>query len=639
MSQILINKAKEVLTKYWGYDSFLKSQEEIINSILQGNDTICLIPTGGGKSLCFQIPAIIKEGTCLVISPLIALITDQVEKLKSLNLPADGLHSGMDKNHQNQVIKKVLVGEIKLLYISPEKLNSKSFRKIIEKIDVSFIAVDEAHCISQWGYDFRPDYLDIYKIKNIYPELQVCAFTATANSKTLKDIKSYLKVKKPNIIRGSFLKRNIRFGVVQTEKKLKVLELLIKEFGGSGIIYMRSRKGTVVLDNILRKSGLNSAYYHAGMSNEERFDVQSSWIKNETQVIVSTTAFGMGIDKPDVRFVLHYDLPTSMEEYYQEAGRAGRDGNMSNAVIIYNNKDLMNLTKKSIENFPSIQEIISTYNNLVRYSDIKLIPSEGIAKAFKVEDFFKFNQLPTIKTYRCLSELERIGYISLNISLRDKNSLLKLNIGENELNEFEKNDKIGFEILKASILIYEGLFITKTSISEEQIADKLDIDIKMVLSTLGKLNVKKIVDYEKRSDDIIINFRNIEGLRIDEKALRFRKNLLINNTKSIVKYLEFNKCRQANILNYFGEKLKKACNKCDNCLEVNKTNYDKIEFFNYSQAINNYEFSESTDLDDLIYIDTYIKREKNTQMLKLLIKSGKLSVSGDKVYNTKYNTK
>ena len=632
MSEILIDKASKVLKKYWGYDSFLKSQEEIIISILQGKDTICLIPTGGGKSMCFQIPAIIKEGTCLVISPLIALITDQVERLKSINLPADGLHSGMNKNHQNQVIKKVLTGDIKLLYISPEKLNSKSFNKVLDQINVSFIAVDEAHCISQWGYDFRPDYLNIHKVKSIYPELQICAFTATANSKTLKDIKSYLKVKNPNVIRGSFLKKNLRFGVIKTEKKIKVLELLIKEFEGSGIIYMRSRKGTVILDNILRKIGIDSAHYHAGMSSEERLDVQSSWIKNKTQIIVSTTAFGMGIDKPDVRFVLHYDLPTSMEEYYQEAGRAGRDGNMSNAVIVYNNKDLMNLTKKSIENFPSIQEIISTYNNLVSYCDISMIPTEGITETFKVEDFFKFNQLTIIKTYRCLSECERIGYISLNISLRDRSSLLRLNISENELNDLEKSDNFGFEILKASVLIYEGLFFSTTSISEQNIAQKLDLDLKLVISKLEDLNVKQIVDYEKRSNNILIDFRNIEGLKIDEKALKFRKKRLVNNTKAIEKYLDFNKCRQINILKYFDEKLKKACNECDICLEVDKTNYDKSEFFNYSQAINNYEFSESTDLDDLIYIDTYMKRNKNTQMLKSLIQTGKLSISGDKVF-------
>lgn len=631
MSKVLIEKANRVLKKYWGFDSFLKSQEEIIISILEGKDTICLIPTGGGKSMCFQIPAIIKEGTCLVISPLIALITDQVQRLKSLGIRADGLHSGMNKTQQNHVIDKVLIGDTKLLYISPEKLNSNSFKKIIQKISVSFIAVDEAHCISQWGYDFRPDYLNIHKVKNILPNLQICAFTATANSKTLKDIKTYLSIKNPKTIRGSFLKKNIRFGVINTEKKLKVLELLIKEFEGSGIIYMRSRKGTVILDNILRKSGINSEYYHAGMNSDERLKVQSSWIKNKTQIIVSTTAFGMGIDKPDVRFVIHYDLPTSMEEYYQEAGRAGRDGNLSNAVVIYNNKDLMNLSQKSVENFPSIQEIVSTYNSLVSYCKIKIIPNEGVTEIFKVENFLQFNGFSFVKTYRCLSELERIGYISMNISLRDKDSLLKLNISENQMIELEKTNNVGFKILKAVVLIYEGLFITKTSISEEKIAKKLDVDTKMIHSILEDLSVKKIVDYEKRSDDILINFRNIEGLRIDEKALKFRKNRLVNNTKTIVKYLEFNKCRQINILSYFGEKLKKACNVCDICLETDKTKYNKKEFLYYLEAIDNFEFSENTDLDDLMYIDTYIKRNKNTQMLKSLIQSGKLSLSGDKV--------
>jgi len=627
-----VKKALEVLKKYWGFDTFLLNQTQIIKSILNGNDTIALIPTGGGKSLCYQIPALISEGTCLVISPLIALISDQVQRLKSIGIKAEGLHSGLLKKEAESVLSKFIAGEIKLLYLSPEKLQSRYLKKTLEKINLSFIAIDEAHCISQWGYDFRPEYKKIHNIKELFPNIQINAFTATANSKTLKDIKQYLKLNKPQIIRGSFLKNNITFAVIKTEKKIKTLKNILNQLNGSGIIYMRSRKGTVVLSEILNKSNINSEYYHAGMTPENRKLIQANWLLNKTRVIISTTAFGMGIDKSNVRFVIHYDLPGSMEEYYQEAGRAGRDGQKSDAIIIYNQNDVNKLYKNNIEYFPSVFEIKNTFNNLIKYYSIQKTDKINLLKLLNIEDFYSFNKISNYITYLCIVELERYNAIELNIPLSKVLSTLKLNFNPNQLTSESIFRLSELKLIKASLLLYEGLFLIDSKINEELIANRLGITKSLVVKTLEELKSKMLINYHKQEQKLSITFKNTEKLLINEIEIKFRKKRLIDNIKTIISYLEDkNSCRQKNIVNYFDEKLKKNCKICDICLDANNNKYTKLEFIEFNKKLDNYKFDENTDLDDLLFLDSYLKRKRNIQIVKKIIASGKLSLVGNQI--------
>ena len=627
MSEILTDKPVEVLKQYWGFDSFYKDQEQIIASILQGKNTISLVPTGGGKSLCFQIPALLKEGTCLVISPLIALIEDQVNRLKKMDIPAEGVHSGQDPKIQNQNLFKFSSGQLKLLYISPERLHTESFKGFLKDSKISFIAVDEAHCISQWGYDFRPEYRKICKVKEIFPDIQICAFTATANSKTLRDIKTYLNMDKYDLFRSSFLKSNIRFGIIETESKLKILTLLLKEFKGSGIIYMRSRNGTEILSNKLNSLGYQTLYYHAGMSSDDRISVQHKWLVNDKRIIVSTTAFGMGIDKPDVRFVIHYDLPTSMEEFYQEAGRAGRDRKLSDAVIIYHNKDLLSMKLRDIDSFPTIDQIIKSYRNLKKQYDLRKGLGKEMMVEFNLGNFVKKSGLPKLTTIKAVTELERCGFIEFNINPKHSQSLVKINLNENEIDSLLKSDDTKYRIIKTLIFTTNDIFLVKKPISEKAISNELNI--KNVSHHLAELADSGGISYEKKSQNIQFLIKDTENVRLDEHELEFRRNRLTYNYKIVKSYLEFEDCKQKYILNYFGEKLKKKCGICYICLNSKNERFTKSEFHDYSDKIKKILSKGWTEMEDLIYIDTYLCRQKNKQMLKGIIKKGHLQVRGN----------
>jgi len=625
------NKALSILKKYWGYDSFLPNQESIIKSIFEQKDTVALIPTGGGKSLCFQIPALALEGTCIVISPLIALIDDQIQRLKSLDIPAEGLHSGLDKTRKDDIIAGLFDGRLKLLYISPEKLQSEKFRKILERIKLSFIAVDEAHCISQWGYDFRPDYLKISNIKELFPGIPIAAFTATANKKTLKDIIKHLDLNRPKVIKGSFLKSNLSFGVIETEKKIRVLNLLLKEFDGSGIIYMRSRRGTVFLADLLKKNGENVSYYHAGMNPESRRKVQSDWLNNKVRVIVSTTAFGMGIDKPDVRFVIHFDLPGSIEEYYQETGRAGRDGKKSDVVLVYNKNDLSVLKKNNLDTFPHLFDIKTTYNRLLEFCKIDINDSKSNTVKIDLEEFYSYNKLDKFKTYKCLKELERYGIISMNIPIQDIFSQLKFNFQADFLDKLRIQNEDKYQVLYNANLIYEGLFISHTKISEERIAKKAGMDTQLVVKLLEEISEDKIVVYNRQKLRFSITFLQKSEIFIDEKELSFRKKIMESNINSIFEYLSYKKCRQKFILKYFDEKLRKTCKICDICSGVANTIFSKAEFINFKKTIEGFQFNKNTDIDDLMFVDTYQNRNKNFEMLKRFFEMGFLVAQGNKI--------
>lgn len=631
MSKILIDKAKDILKQFWGFDSFYQDQEQIITAILKGENTISLVPTGGGKSLCFQIPALIKDGTCLVISPLIALIEDQISRLKSLNIPAEGVHSGQDPKVQNEILYNFTSGHLKMLYISPERLQTETFRSFINEAKISFIAIDEAHCISQWGYDFRPEYRKISNIREIFPDIQMCAFTATANIRTLQDIKSYLGLGAYSLFRSSFLKQNIRFGIIHSESKLKILSLLIKEFQGSGIIYMRSRNGTEILSNKLNSLGYNTMFYHAGMTTEDRKYVQDKWLINETRIIVSTTAFGMGIDKPDVRFVIHYDLPTSMEEFYQEAGRAGRDGKMSDSVIIYHNKDILNMKLRDIDSFPDIKNINTTYHNLIRFSNVNFRDQNEIKLSFDLANFVNKNRLPKLITVRSITELERYGFIAFNINPKHSQSKLKINLNDYEIDSLRSTDEIKFSILKMIIFNTNNIFAIKKPISENEISVQTGYDFSSIKKHLNEMADSGLIAYEPGNQNIQLIFKNHEDIHIDHNELEFRKKRLIRNFNTIKSYLEFKSCRQKYVLKYFDEKLKKKCGICDICLNSKEENYTQHELKYYSERIENMLSTGWAEMEDLIYFGTYLKRHKNKQMLKNFLKKGNFQILGNKI--------
>ena len=622
-----LGKAISVLSHYWGFNSLYPEQEEIISYILDGKNTISLVPTGGGKSLCFQIPALIKEGTCLVISPLIALIEDQVGRLKSIGAPAEGLHSGLDPEVKESIEQDFVCGRLKLLYISPERLQAASFREMLRNTNISFVAVDEAHCISQWGYDFRPEYRIISNIRELFPSIQICAFTATANSMTLRDIKEYLKMDSYVLYRSSFLKPNIRFGTIYSENKLKVLCLLMNEFPGSGIIYMRSRNGTEILSNKLNRLSFSTLYYHAGMSAEERKEVQGKWLAGETRVIVSTTAFGMGIDKPDVRFVIHYDLPTSLEEFYQEAGRAGRDRKISDAVILYHDKDLANMKARDIDSFPSLAEINSTYSNLLDYCNYKPDMQDDVSLSFDTDGFIRFNGMKRTVAFRALAELERFGFIEFNISPKQSRSMIKLLLSDDKLESLRSENDTAFSILNAIIMSSNEIFTIKRPVTESKIAEVTGNDLMTVYSSLDDLAEKNLIYYDKIEQDAIITFKNSTGIKPDKNGLKFRKKRLENNYRNIKSYLEYLDCRQKLVLKYFGEKLKKKCGICDICLQYDNDSVTGDDYTRFCEKAGAH-MENWIDFQDVIYYDGYLNRIKNKKMLKKMLSEGQFQFCG-----------
>lgn len=401
-----------ILAKYWGYHSFRPLQEEIITSVLQGNDTLALLPTGGGKSVCFQVPALVQEGVCIVISPLIALMKDQVDNLQKKGISAIAITSAMHKREIDIAFDNCVYGNIKFLYLSPERLITPIAQARIQKMKVSLIAVDEAHCISQWGYDFRPSYLEIAKLRELQPKVPVLALTATATPEVVKDIQEKLRFKKANVLQKSFERKNLAYVVIGEEDKLSRLLKVVNNVGGTGVVYVRNRKKTQEVAAFLQKNKIPADFYHAGLTPGERSQKQDSWIKNKTRVIVATNAFGMGIDKPDVRFVVHLDLPDSLEAYFQEAGRAGRDEGKAYAVMLYNEADINDLKSNVEMSFPSVEEIRQTYQALANYYQLAVGSGEGAAFDFDISELCRNYKLEPVTVFNSIRFLEKEGYIS-----------------------------------------------------------------------------------------------------------------------------------------------------------------------------------------------------------------------------------
>ena len=565
-----IQKSRAVLKQYWGYDNFRPLQEDIILSVLEGRDTLALLPTGGGKSICFQVPALVKGGLCIVISPLIALMKDQVEHLRDRHIKAGAIYSGMRVSEIEATIDNCLFDpEYRFLYVSPERLQTESFKVNFERMPVSMIAVDEAHCISQWGYDFRPPYLEIAKIRKVFPKVPVLALTATATPEVVKDIQLRLEFKTENVFQKSFKRSNLTYFVVNEEDKNSRMLRIMNRYPGSGIVYVRNRRKTAETAEFLRNNGISADHYHAGLDPRERDRKQQSWMKGETRVMVSTNAFGMGIDKPDVRFVVHIDLPDTLEAYFQEAGRAGRDEKAAVAILLYDHNDIAQLKRNFTFTFPELDRVREVYRELCQSHHIELGTGQGKVFPFSMDEHARTVKMNATQYFSALKLLQNIGVILISEHLREK-SQIQFRLNGDQLLKYQK-EKPDFEPLITVILrSYSGVFSQYTDIDERLIANRLETTEEAVVEQLKTLRSEKILSYQPLSNIPLLVFLkdriDEKYLYFDKKIYDFRKEKAEERLAAVENYVKCdNVCRSQLLLQYFGEWDSTPCGECDVC--------------------------------------------------------------------------
>lgn len=566
-----------ILTRYWRHQQFRPLQEDIITSVLNGHDTLALLPTGGGKSICFQVPTLLLEGLAVVITPLIALMKDQVEQLKQRGIDAVAIHSGMSRREIDVLLDNCVFGPIKFLYVSPERLHTEIFIARVKRMKVAMIVVDEAHCISQWGYDFRPSYLQIGSLRALKPDVPVIALTATATAQVCEDIQEKLLFRQPaGIFRRSFARENVSLVVRKTESKERKLMEVLQKVKGSAILYVRSRKATQDIATWLMRRGVTASFYHAGLTVEERTRRQEEWIGNKTRVMVATNAFGMGIDKPDVRVVIHLDLPENLESYYQEAGRAGRDGARSFATIIYNEADAIVLREKTEQAHPAPEAIKKIYQALANYYQLALGSGVGESFNFDLHDFSNRFGIPAPEVYVGLKKLEEEGFIQFNESFFSPSHLCIV-VDRAKLYEFQIANARFDPVIKMILRLYGGeLFAGFVKISELQMARALHVTYDEMVSILNHLTALQIVVYEPVKDKPQVTFvmprQDADRLPLNIRRLEERKRLVMGKMQAMLDYAdETVRCRMQVIQDYFNDPLARACGICDVCLSKKKT--------------------------------------------------------------------
>ena len=565
-----MNKYQEILKQYWGYDSFRDLQEEIITSIGEGKDTLGLMPTGGGKSITFQVPALAQEGICIVITPLIALMKDQVQNLRKRGIKALAIYSGMTRQEILTALENCIFGNYKFLYISPERLDTEIFRTKLRSMKVSIITVDESHCISQWGYDFRPAYLKIAEIRELLPGVPVLALTATATPEVVKDIQTRLNFREGNVFRMSFERKNLAYIVRKTDNKTKELLHILQRISGSAIIYVRNRRRTKEITELLTNEGITADFYHAGLDNAVKDLRQKRWQSGEVRVMVATNAFGMGIDKPDVRIVLHLDLPDSPEAYFQEAGRAGRDGEKAYAVILYAKSDKMTLHKRIVDTFPEKEYILNVYEHLQYYYQMAMGDGFQCIREFNLEEFcrkFKYFPVPVDSALKILTQA---GYLEYTDE-QDNSSRILFIIRRDELYKLREMGKEADALIQTILRSYTGVFTDYAYISEESLALRTGLTRQQIYNILVTLTKRRIVDYipRKKTPYIIytrerldLRFLHIPPIVYEERKARYEARI-----KAMEEYVTTeNVCRSRMLLHYFGEKNEHNCGQCDVCL-------------------------------------------------------------------------
>ena len=567
---------QEVLKKYWGYDSFRSLQAEIIDSLLQGCDTLALMPTGGGKSICYQVPALMLDGICLVVSPLIALMKDQVQQLQNRGIKAACLISGTTGIEQEIVYNKCIHGSIKLLYVSPERLKQQVFIEHFRQMRVSFIAIDEAHCISQWGYDFRPSYLEIAKIRAYHPKIPMLALTATATPQVADDIRRQLMFTATSrLFKSSFQRPNLAYMVFREEDKMGRLLRIAYNVGGSGIIYVRNRRRTHEIADRLVANGISATYYHAGLEPKERDIAQRRWTQGEVRAIVATNAFGMGIDKPDVRYVVHMDIPTSIEAYFQEAGRAGRDGNKAYAVLLYNDDDLDTLQRNFESNYPTRKQIANIYRAICNYYQLPIGSGTDCQFDFDFEALCSTYRFNVMEFFSATRFLEKEGLLSLP-ELDESQSRLYIPLSREDVYRFQVEQPRYSDLMALLLRMYGGLFSDFTPISEQVLARRLYLDPQQIRNMLLHMDALKAIIYRPRhlKPQIIFTSPRIDAndLYLTESNYTELKQQAAKRMEAIRRYvLSAEDCRSTMLLHYFGETEAAPCGSCDYCLQHKKT--------------------------------------------------------------------
>lgn len=626
----------KILKDYWGYDSFRPLQEDIIKSVLSGNDTLALMPTGGGKSLCYQVPAMVKPGLCLVISPLIALMKDQVENLRKKNITAFAIFSGMSRKEVINTFKVASESNCKFLYVSPERLETSLFKEYLPGLDINLIAVDEAHCISQWGYDFRPPYLRIHELRKEMPDIPVMALTASATPLVQEDICD--KLRKPNekthqfsIFRQSFERPNLSYSVFRVDSKINKIIEVLKKVPGCGIVYCKSRRRTKEISELLQLQNISADYYHAGLPQEERSKKQEDWVKNKTRVIVCTNAFGMGIDKPDVRTVVHADVPDCLENYYQEAGRAGRDGKKSFAVLLYDNADLFELEEMINVRFPSLGDIRNIYQSVANYLQLPAGSGEGSYFEFDFTDFIRKFKLTSFSALYSLKALEQEDWLAFNeqVFLPPSASFI---LSKEALYEFEKNHPRLEPCIKTLLRAYAGIFDIPVTISEKVIAGLMRKELSEVLDNLTELHRLGVIEYKPQTDKPQLFFPRsrvkAEDVRIDMAAYNKRKETYRKRTKKMIEYVsETGECRSRIIGSYFGDKNIRSCGVCDNCLRQKSISLPSEEFEKILHSVTTILQKNPLHTKDLINSLSAYKKEKAWKVLELLHAENKIEMS------------
>lgn len=563
-----------ILKKYWGYEQFRSLQEDIIISVLQGKDTLALMPTGGGKSITYQVSGIYLEGICLVITPLIALMKDQVDELKRRDIAAEAIYTGMTFDKVESALNRAVGGKLKFLYVSPERLGSVRFREHLKRMKVGLLAVDEAHCISQWGYDFRPSYLQIAEVRVFFPETPVLALTATATPAVAEDIQKQLKFAVPNVLSKSFRRENISYVVRKANDKLGELLHILSNLQGGAIVYVRKRATAVELSGFLVANGIRADYYHAGMTSMQRTQKQESWKIGETSVIVATNAFGMGIDKSDVRIVVHYDIPDSLEAYFQEAGRAGRDGKRAYAVLLYNEATLTALKKRVVQEFPERKYILGVYQALGDFFGIEEGGGKGFAFEFDTDKFVRNFKLDYIRTLAAIHILQVAGYLECTTDIRS-GSRIVFRVLRDQLYKIDLKDALLEKLLEFVLRHYPGVFVQYAYIDEQYLAENLGTERHKIYEALLVLAKLKIIDYIPGDDKPYIVFHQprvpASYLHIGREAYEDRKAAYAAKVGRMTGYIEEeNQCRQLYLIEYFGQREKQPCGICDRCLVQKK---------------------------------------------------------------------
>jgi ATP-dependent DNA helicase RecQ len=619
---------KKILLQYWGYSSFRSIQEEVIQSVYSGRDTLALMPTGGGKSITFQVPALAREGICLVITPLIALMKDQVENLKKKDIRAAAIHSGMTRHEQDITLDNCAYGDYKFLYLSPERLDTELFKARLQKFKVNLIAIDEAHCISQWGYDFRPSYLKIAELRELLPDTPFLAVTATATPQVVDDIQEKLGFKEKRVIKMSFERKNLVYLVRNVEDKNKHLLKIVQNIPGTGVVYVRNRLKTKEIAVMLQKSGVAADFYHAGLSTEVRNMKQDAWQNDRIRVIVSTNAFGMGIDKPEVRFVVHMDLPDSPEAYFQEAGRGGRDGKLAYAILLYNDSDRVKIEKRIASTFPEVTEIKRCYQALCSFLGVPLGAGKGEVYDFNIMDFASAFKLNYVQAYNSLKFLETEGYIELTDEL-DNPSRIMVTVDKKELYRFQIANAELDHFIKILLRNFSGLFSDYVRIDEGYIAKISGLPLSTVTENLIKLSRSKTINYIPRKKTPLIIFTEE---RLDDKNLyispsnyKNRKERYLNRIEAMLSYATgTTKCRSQSLLEYFGEQDAYRCGKCDVCTSRNELNMSKYQFDQILDQLKAKLTQQEVGLEELIDSVKKHPSEKTVAVIRWLLDNDKI---------------